>query len=212
MRQSLVSSEIMQDIVPVYELSRSSRRGDDSYRGSENQDDRSSSKKMQSPMTIENFEDGAETPQLQVFEDNKSNLDQARIENRQIRNIYKMMNQGDPTSQKRRQASPFLNYALDQYNVNLEDVPSEHEGFESSDRSTSHDNAESYVEKVDNVDVEVNNIRTEVSPDNKGKGNSELNQIVEDQKQRHQKQLSFGGLLKLDPTSIKLAKPSIVQQ
>ena len=51
-----------------------------------------------------------------------------------------MMNQGNTSSEKRRQASPFLNYAVDGFNVALEDVPSEHEdGFDDDDDSTSTD-------------------------------------------------------------------------
>ena len=47
-----------------------------------------------------------------------------------MRNIARMMAHGDQDADKRRQASPFLNYALDKYNINmeLENVPSMHEG------------------------------------------------------------------------------------
>ena len=60
------------------------------------------------------------------------NKEQDRIDSRQVTNIYRMMNQGNQSTEKRRQASPFLNYALDKYNVTLEDVPLEQEGFETS--------------------------------------------------------------------------------
>ena len=80
-----------------------------------------------------------------------------------------MMNQGNRSAEKRRQASPFLNYALDKYNVTLEDVPSEHEGFEtSSDKESSQQFNDTYAEKEEViVDDNGNTVRTEVSPDNK---------------------------------------------
>ena len=58
-----------------------------------------------------------------------------------MRNIYKMMAQGNQSADKVRQASPFLNYAIDRYNVNLDDLQSlkerDDEGFEESSQPTS---------------------------------------------------------------------------
>ena len=50
--------------------------------------------------------------------------EQERIETRQIRNIFKMMNLGEEDSenrsQKRREASPYLNYAMEKYGLETE--------------------------------------------------------------------------------------------
>ena len=62
------------------------------------------------------------------------NEEQKRIEMRQVDNIYKMMKTGDKgeSEGKRREASPFINYAMDYYNIPRDEQSKEVSQSESS--------------------------------------------------------------------------------
>ena len=77
------------------------------------------------------------------FGNDKLNKEQDIIEVRQVRNIERMMNFGNQEHKQRQQATPFLEYAVDKYQIKNEDVQPH---LATHDGKTSTENAESYVQ------------------------------------------------------------------
>ena len=89
----------------------------------------------------------------QEYLDSSIHEENQKIEMRQVKNIHTMMKESNERTDKHREESPFMNYAMNKYNLPLEDDLEQSSLDNASKRSSFNDKAaaakEPSVEKLD---------------------------------------------------------------